>query len=96
MATITAESLAALRRRVARTAARKGIDINFSKPEINAALKALDDWFDLPATRGAASAAIDTAVPALGSTGAPFTNAQKKLIGAYWLIQKADSEKAGI
>jgi hypothetical protein len=58
---------------------------SWTKPQVNAAIQALEDWWDTSG-RAAAGAAIEAAVPGV------FTNQQKKVIGKYWLVQKAGRE----
>jgi len=57
--------------------------VTWQKPQINAALAAIDNWFDMPATRSAISAAIDTAVAPFN-----FTNTEKKLLLRAWCRAK--------
>jgi len=79
MATLTAPQLAELRRGIAPDVAA----VNFNKPQVNAALQAVEDWFETTA-RTEIGAAIETAAPGV------FTNAQKRVIAKYWLRQKFD------
>jgi hypothetical protein len=66
MATIAVDDLAELRR----ACSQAGMRVNYSKPQINTALQAIEDWFDR--NRPALDAAIDAAtVPFV------FTVAQK-------------------
>lgn len=90
MATLTLEERAELRNKAERLANQNGVPISYIKAEINAALQALEDWWETPATKAAASAAIDAA------TSFSFTNQQKKIIGRFWLEQKARREEVGI
>ena len=80
MAILTVSQLTDLRQRVAAT-----ITPDFTKAQINAALQGLEDWYEASG-RSAAAAAIETAAPGV------FTNAEKKLLGKYWLLQKAGRE----
>lgn len=77
MAILTTEELADIRQNVA----AKFNEINWDKPIINAALQAIEDWFE--ANKAAGSAAIDTATSPF-----IFTSPQKKLLFAYWLFHK--------
>jgi hypothetical protein len=83
VAILTTDQLAAIRRRVAK--AFNPDSVRWKKPEINAALQAIEDWFE--ANKASGSAAVDTAT-------APFvfTGAEKKLLFAYWLLVKHNIE----
>ena len=81
MAILTADQLTELRQRFAATLATLGV----TKAEVNAALQAVEDYFENTARAGF-GAAIETAVPA------KFTAAQKKRLVAYWLLQKFTRE----
>jgi hypothetical protein len=59
--------------------------LSWTKAEVNAALQALEDWFDTSG-RADAAAAMEAAAPGV------FTNPQKRLIGKYWLLQKSGRE----
>jgi len=56
-------------------------NINYIKPQINAAIQALEDYFENTARAGF-GAAIEAAAPGI------FTNAQKKRIGRFYLFLK--------
>lgn len=86
MAVLTSDELTAIRREVARGLQATGTPINFTKAQVNAAIQALEDWFE--ANRAAASTAINNATSPF-----VFTNAQKKQIMAYWLQLKFGKEK---
>ena len=58
--------------------------INKTKPQINVALQAIDDWFE--ANRAALGAAIEAAAPGT------FTGAQKLKLVKFWLRSKFDRE----
>jgi hypothetical protein len=76
------------RSQISEAVARLNPAVDYPKARIFAAMQAIEDWWELPATKSAISTAINTA------TGAPnLTNAQKKLIGAFWLQLKAEKEK---
>ena len=76
------------RSRISERVARLAPDVNYPKARIFLAMQALEDWWELPATKTAISQAMNTA------TGAPnLTVAQKKLIGAFWLELKAEKER---
>jgi hypothetical protein len=81
MAVLTAAQLTELRQGVARGVT----SINYTKAQANAALQALEDYFENTARAGFSSA-IEAAAPGV------FTNAQKKQLGKYWLLQKAGRE----
>jgi hypothetical protein len=81
MALLTAAQLAQLRQFVAAGIATQ----SWTKVQANAALQALEDWYETSG-RQAAGSAIETAAPGV------FSAAQKKLLGKYWLLQKAGRE----
>lgn len=80
MAILLPDDLTVLRQQSARDQT-----VDYTKAQINAALQAIEDFFE--ANRGAISAAINTAT-------APyvFTAAQKRRMVAYWLQQKFGRE----
>jgi hypothetical protein len=82
MAILDSAQLVELRQRCAEAIAPN--PVTWTKPQINTACQAIEDWFE--ANRVALGAAIETAVP-----GA-FTNAQKTKLVKYWLAQKAVRE----
>ncbi len=75
MATLSATELAELRQGFA-----DGRVVAHTKPQINAVLQAVEDWFE--ANRASLGAAMEAAAPGV------FTGPQKKAIGSYWLRQK--------
>jgi len=85
MATISAADLAKIRREIAEAFVKAGLPVNFNKAQINAALQALEDWFE--GVRSSAVTAINNATSPF-----VFTNAQKKKLGAYWLLFKYAQE----
>lgn len=78
---LTQEELTQIRQECATKVA-----VNYTKPQINAAAQAVEDWFE--ANRSAISTAINTATAPL-----VFTAAQKKVIVVHWLISKFNREK---
>jgi hypothetical protein len=82
MAVLTPTQLDKIRQEVCRNVT----DVNFTKPQINAAIQAVEDWFE--ANRPAISTAINTATSPL-----VLTVAQKKQVVAYWLLYKFDVER---
>lgn len=78
MATLTADQLTDLRQACANGQA---IPVNYTKPQINAALQAIEDWME--ANKASLSQAINTATDPF-----VFTAAQKKELGRYWFKQK--------
>ena len=83
MAIISNDELAKIRREVSRDDGA----VNYIKPRINAAIQAMEDWYN--DEKLTVSGLVDTATfPFV------FTNAQKKKIGAYWLQHKFLKEKA--
>ena len=81
MAALTSEQRAELRRAVVRGES----SITFTKPTIDAALQAVEDWFE--GERAVVSAAIDAA-----TTPHVFTNGQKKKMVRWFLQQKSKRE----
>ena len=77
MAILTDTEKAELRQELARGAAT----VDYDKPTVNAALQAIEDWFE--ANRAAIASAINTA-----TTPFVFTGGQKKRLVAFWLRQK--------
>ncbi len=55
--------------------------VNYTKPQINAAAQAVEDWFEV--NRPALSTAIDLATSPL-----VLTNAQKKQLVKWWFMLK--------
>ena len=64
-----------------RGAARVFLSFSYDKPTLNAAVQAIEDWFE--ANKAGGSAAVETAAP-----GA-FTNAEKLQLFAVWMVEKA-------
>lgn len=81
MPILTAEQLAYLRREMARSQSV----VDYNKPVINAALQAIEDWFE--SRRAQISNAIDTA-----TSPVVLTAAQKRLLVIAFLMQKAGRE----
>lgn len=85
MATLTEAQLAKLRK-----TARQGYDwgeIDFTKPDANAAFQALEDWYQ--ANKAEAGTMIDTA------SSYDFTNAQKKVMAAAYFKLRFDADGGG-
>ena len=80
MALLTLTQLAAIRQDFVATLAV----INKTKPQINAAIQAIEDWFE--ANRASLGAAIEAAAPST------FTPAQKLKLVKFWLRSKFDRE----
>lgn len=80
MAILTTDQLAVLRR-----SAFPAENATWTKAEVNAALQAIEDYFETTARAGL-GAAIEAAAPGR------FSNARKKRLVAYWLLQKFDRE----
>ena len=83
MAILTATQLAQMRRKFVRKLG--DVTIDFDKPIINAAFQAIEDWYE--DNKAQISTDINEAT-------APyiFTPQRKKLLGAYWLLQKSGRE----
>jgi len=80
MATLTGVQLAEVRQEAARAA---GV-VTWTKPQANAALQAVEDWFE--ANRAALGAAVEAAAPGV------FGAAHKRALLKYWLRQKFGRE----
>lgn len=80
MAILDGYDMSRIRQRIA-----KETDVTWLKPQINAALQAIEDKWE--ADRAGYAAAIEAAAPGV------FTLAQKKLLGKHWLQLK--SSKGG-
>lgn len=76
MAIMTPDELADLRRNCARERAT----VDYTKPQINAALQAIEDWWE--ANRAALGAAIEAAAPGV------FSPAEKRRLAKHWLAHK--------
>jgi hypothetical protein len=88
MAVLTARELNELRKRCA---AELGV-ADFDKATANAALQAIEDWYETNKATG--STDIDTATTAI-NTVSPYTFSapQKKILFQYWNFQKFNREK---
>jgi len=76
MAILTANELVAIRRQCAAERAT----VNYTKAQINAALQAIEDFFE--ASRASLGAAIETAAPG------KFNVAEKRQLVKFWLAHK--------
>ncbi len=83
MAALTDLEKAFLRRRMS----SGGATVNWTKPQVNDALQAIEDYIETTAKPGI-SAAIETAAPGV------FSAAEKKLLVARYLKQKAPKDGA--
>lgn len=83
MAVLTPEGLAALRRALDNDG--NGGTGGHPKSVWNAAYQAIEDWWELNATKQAISAAIDAATAPV-----VLTNAEKRKVGKFWLRDKAE------
>lgn len=77
MAVLASNKLALFRQLLARNEG----EVTWVKADVNAAAQALEDWWETTA-RGLAGAEMESAAPG------KFSNAQKKLIGKFWLEHK--------
>lgn len=73
---LTSDQLSDLRR----SAATEAAIVTWMKPQVNATLQAVEDWFE--ANRTSLGVAVETAAPGL------FSAAQKRVLVKYWLAQK--------
>ena len=87
MAILIPNELSDLRQKVAAKAKEKDVTIDWLKAQINLALQAIEDEWEHPATKALFSDAIETVVPGL------FDNQEKKIMGRYWLSDKARREE---
>jgi hypothetical protein len=76
MAMLSNDQLTELRQAVARESAT----VPWTKPQINAAVQAIEDWFE--ANRAALGTAMEAAAPGL------FSAAQKRVLVKFSLAQK--------
>ena len=81
MATLTAAQREEIRRD-----ASYAFPVTWTKPTVNAAMQAIEDWVE--ANRAALGAAIEAAAPSA------FTAAQKKYLVARYFRQKAERDGA--
>lgn len=82
MSVLTARELAAIRRKLA----QQFVPVTWTKPEINAAVQAVEDR--LVASKSVIAGDIETAAPGL------FNGPQKKAIAAYAVLRYASGEGA--
>lgn len=83
MAVLSAANLTELRQGYCASVNAAALTVAETKPILNAALQAVEDWFESAATKAAASAAIDAA-----TTPTVLSNAKKKRLVAYYLRLK--------
>jgi len=76
MAILIADELAELRR----SCASERATVDYTKPQINAALQAIEDWFE--ANRASLGAAIEAAAPT------KFNATEKRRLVKFYLQQK--------
>lgn len=81
MAVLNTTQLEELRRHLETS----GIAVTYTKVQVNAALQAIEDWFE--ANRTSLSTAINA-----GTAPFTFTGAQKVKLVKFWLLQKAGRE----
>ncbi len=72
-----ATQLSDVRQRIAAIAVTQG----WTRTQVNAAINAVDDWFETTG-RQEATAAIEAAVPGV------FTAQQKRWIGKFWMFTR--------
>ena len=82
MAVLTGAELAKARRLTRQMVG----SLDYDKSTINAALQAIEDWFET--NRAGISTDIDTA-----TNPTVLTNTEKKRLGAAWLLYKSATEK---
>jgi len=92
MATLTATALAKMRQECARS-----VTVNYTKPQINAALQAIEDAMTTQAIpAGAVGATMPQYIGArIDSATSPLvlTNPQKKALFAWWAEHKFNTDK---
>lgn len=81
MAILTADQMTQIRNLVEKS----GVPIDYRKTQINAAMQAVEDFFENTG-KAAINNAIETACPMI------FTAFQKKQIVKYWLLSKTGRE----
>lgn len=84
MAALTPSQLAKIRRELA-----KGIIVDFEKKHINTAIETINDLFD--SVKADWSTAVNSATESLAPPYT-FSNPQKKIIFAYWLLERFAQE----
>lgn len=87
MGVLDPTQLTEMRQGCAKAMATGSLPIDYDKPKINAALQAVEDWFEKPAVKADLSSDIDAA-----TTPFVFTGPQKKRLVAYWIKQKFGRE----
>lgn len=80
MATLSAAELGEIRKKLAR-----GVTVMWSTPQANAALQAIEDYFE-----DTAKAGLNSAIE--GAASGVFTAAQKKKLVAFFILQKSRRE----
>jgi len=79
-----------IRNAVERVANDKNVPQTWSKPQIDAAVEAIESRWDTPGTQTALGNDMEAAAPGV------FTNAQKKYLAAFWLIMRGERERKAI
>lgn len=81
MAILSASQCDELRQGITASTEKAGVAVNYSKAQMNAAIQAIEDYFENTAKAGFGSS-IEAAAAGV------FNNAAKKRIIAHWLRQK--------
>lgn len=84
---LTRQEKRRIRNAVERIANDKGVSQTWSKPEIDAAVEAIESRWDAAGTQNAIASDMEAAAPGV------FTNAQKKYLAAFWLIMRGERER---
>jgi hypothetical protein len=90
MAALTDDEKTWLRQQIARLARRKGVAPHWTRGQVNDALDAINDVWDLPATQSKLSTDIEARVPGV------FTNTHKLWLGVFWLILRGRREEEAL
>ncbi len=79
-----------IRNSVERTTNAKGVQQTWTKPQIDAAVEAIEARWDATSTQNAIRSDIEAAAPGV------FTRGQKKHLVAFWLILRGGRERGAL
>lgn len=92
MATISNIDLATMRRKITKNYTNLGPHPGYIKSQINDALQAIEDWYSTNAGGLVGAGRVQASSAITAATSFNFSNAQKKVIGAYWFEYKFPKE----
>ena len=84
---MTAQEKRRIRNAVERVSNEKGVPQKWKKPEINAAIEAIEARWDAASTQSALASDMEAAAPGV------FSNAEKGYLAAFWLIARGARER---